>query len=200
MKTNRKPVIRKEEREDGYMNNKFILVNLSYKETEECIREVFGKYGEIEKVAIQDKDNMSVVRAIITFKSKVVIRDDIVMANKPIYIERIKKPLKDRTRFFLRKLNKSLSIVTLRKILVDAECKRKDIKISYGENKRNKGYGSIKYGTEGEANVFASKFDEIGHLLDTDVSTSIPTRRPILGGGGSSWCAVHTSLRFYRIN
>lgn len=149
-----------------YMDNKFILINLSYKETEESISEVFKKYGKIEKILIQrNKDGISVGRAVITFEKRAVIRDEIVMSSKPIYIERIRKPLENKTRFFLSNIEKSLSIVAIRKILADAKCKPKDIRVIYSENNRNKGYGFIEYDSKEKADVFIDRFKDVRALL-----------------------------------
>ncbi|KMV66333.1 putative RNA-binding protein [Encephalitozoon cuniculi EcunIII-L] len=166
MKANRRPRGVKKEKNCEYLDNKYILTNLSYKETEESISETFGKYGEIERVTIKkNRDCISTGKAIITFKKRTFIKDEIIMSNKPIYIERIKKPLENKRRFFLSKLKKSHSIVAIRKILSDAGCKPKDIRVLYGENKRNRGYGFIEYDSEKDADVLVSKFEEIRDLL-----------------------------------
>ncbi|KAG5859942.1 putative RNA-binding protein [Encephalitozoon hellem] len=166
MKANRRQEREGGERSSRYLDNKYILTNLSYKEDKESISKVFEKYGEIERITIKkNKDNISTGKAIITFKKKAVIKEEIVMNNKPIYIERVKKPLENKTRFFLGKITKSLSIVDIRKILAEARCKPKDIRILYGENKRNRGYGFIEYANEEDANMFAKKFEKIKELL-----------------------------------
>lgn len=169
MKANRRPGGSREEGKGKYMDNKFIVTNLSYKETEESIAEEFGRYGEIEKIVIQrNKEGMSVGKAVITFKGRTVIGDGIVMSSKPIYIEKIRKPLENKTRFFVGRLDKSLSIVAIRKVLADNGCKPKDIRVIYSENKRNKGYGFIEYGSEGEALAFASRFGEMKKQLGAE--------------------------------
>lgn len=166
MKANRGQGGEKKEDSSRYLSNKYILTNLSYKEDKESISKVFEKYGEIERITIKtNKDNISTGKAIITFKKRAVIKEEIVMSNKPIYIERIKKPLENKTRFFLGKLTKSLSIVEIRKIFAETKCKPKDIRILYGENKRNRGYGFIEYANEKDANVFIGKFEKIKSLL-----------------------------------
>ncbi|KAL7347916.1 RNA-binding domain-containing protein [Encephalitozoon intestinalis] len=166
MKANRKQGKEKKESSGRYLDNKYILTNLSYKENEESISKVFEKYGEIERIRIKkNKDNISTGKAIITFKKKAVIKEEIVMNNKPVYIERMKKPWENKTRFFLGKLNKAHSIVEIRKILADVECKPKEIRVIYGENKRNRGYGFIEYANEEDANAFTEKFEEIKDRL-----------------------------------
>lgn len=165
--------------ESSYMDSKYILTNLSYKETEESISKVFGKYGEIEKVVIQrNKESMSVGRATITFKKKAVVWEEVVMNSKPIHIERIRRPLENRTRFFLSRLNKALSIVEIRKVLADAKCKPKDIRVIYSENKRNKGYGFIEYASEAAADVFVESFESIKALLGPECFYEYSNEKP----------------------
>lgn len=166
MRANKRPAGKRREKGGEYMDNKYILTNLSYKETEESISKEFGKYGKVERVAIQkNRDNVSTGKAVITFEKRAVIRNDVVMSNKPIYIERIKKPLENKKRFFLGKMNKSHSIVAIRKILADAGCKPKEMRVLYGENKRNRGYGFIEYGSEADADKFVGSFEGIKDLL-----------------------------------
>ncbi|KAM0672023.1 putative RNA-binding protein [Ordospora colligata] len=166
MKTNRRPSGKKSELVEEYMNTKFILMNLSYKETEETISEKFSKYGKIEKISIKkNKYNISTGKAIIIFKNKAVIRDEVVMNSKPIYIERVKAPVQNKKRLFLGGLTKKHSIVDIRTILAGAGCKPVDIVVPYGDNKKNKGYGFIEYRDEKEANVFVRKFSSIKSML-----------------------------------
>ncbi|KAH9411567.1 hypothetical protein HK407_04g06720 [Ordospora pajunii] len=169
MKANRRPSGKKSALSEEYMNTKYILLNLSYKETEETISKEFSKYGEIEKISIKkNKYNISTGKAVITFKKKAVIRDEVVMSSKPIYVERVKVPVQNKKRFFVGGLAKKHSIVEIRTILANAGCKPLDIVVPYGNNKKNKGYGFIEYRDEKEANVFASKFDSVKALLGPD--------------------------------
>lgn len=151
-----------------YYDNRYLINNLSYKETEESITEAFSKFGTVERVILRkNKDGYASGKAMLTFAQGVKIEEEVILNNKIIGITRIKEDIVDQRSIFMSHIKKTLQIATLRKVLANHGCKPSDIRIRYDENKRNKGYGFLEFKTAEEAKIFESKFPQFkSHLGD----------------------------------
>jgi hypothetical protein len=170
-----------------YMDNKYILSNLSYKETEESITERFRKFGEVERVAIErNRDGISTGKAVITFRDSAFIKGEVVMNSKLISVERIKRPQHNYNRLFLSHVNKDMTIVSIRKLVMSIGPRPTDIRLKYSENKRHNGYCFLTYDTEEKAKAVASRFDEVKERLGPEAyiefSVEKPRYRKVKGG------------------
>jgi hypothetical protein len=145
-----------------YLDNKYVLTNLSYKETEESIAERFKVFGSVERISIErNRDKVSVGRAIVTFRGSAAINEEVVMSSKLIGIERVRKPVHNYNRLFLSHINKSMTIVSIRKLVMSIGPRPTDIRLKYSENRRHNGYCFLTYETEEKAKAVAARFDEI---------------------------------------
>ncbi|WUR04965.1 RNA-binding domain-containing protein [Vairimorpha necatrix] len=140
--------------------NTYVVNNLSYKETEETIKERFKKYGTVENVKLcYTKDQKFIGKAIITFKNRVKINEEITLGHKVLRIEKLKEKIVNDKRIFISRINKNISILEMRNIFKSHGVKPKDIRCRYEtETKRNNGYCHITYNTAEEAKKFEEEW------------------------------------------
>lgn len=153
-----------------YDKNIIIVSNLSFKETENSIKECFKKYGAIERVQLTySKDKKFIGKAIIIFKHPVFINEDIKLNYKILRIERMKNKTVNDKRIFISRLNKNLTILQLRNILKKFNIKPKDIRMRFEiETKRNIGYCHVTYSSALEAKAFEKKWNLFKHDLGVE--------------------------------
>ncbi|KAM0673556.1 hypothetical protein GVAV_002931 [Gurleya vavrai] len=148
--------------------NEIAVLNLSFKETEETIKNVFSVYGEIEKIEFSDPKSG---KAKIKYKGKYnadLLRKEIIMSNKvlKIYRENANDEIKKETnmrRVFINHMDKSFKIIDVRNILREYKnIKVVDIKVkNEGVRKRNPGFCFVEFKSEEHAKWFVENFKDI---------------------------------------
>jgi len=156
-----------------YIENKLIVHNLSFRDTEETVAECFGQLAEVEKVVLEkNSKGVCTGKGTVTFCSgfypgKEGSLYELRLSGRLLRIERIKKQLKNKTRLFISHIRKSIKISELRAILKKAGYVPKSIKIDLNEN-RNKGYGFVEFHTEEQAERFIKAFHSFKEVLGAE--------------------------------
>ncbi|KAL6120738.1 hypothetical protein NUSPORA_02484 [Nucleospora cyclopteri] len=77
--------------EKTYMENKLLVTNLSYRETEESIKKYFNGYGKVIKVTVEkNKKGFCIGKAVITIENYQFDRVEHKMSNRVIRVEKVK--------------------------------------------------------------------------------------------------------------
>ncbi|ELA42167.1 uncharacterized protein VICG_00810 [Vittaforma corneae ATCC 50505] len=153
-----------------YIENKLIVHNLSFKETEESVSRFFGQFAEVEKVVLEkNSKGLCVGKGVVTFSTAFYSGQekklyDLRMNGRLLRIERIKKQVLNRTRLFISHIKKNLKIADLRSILKKEGFVPKSVKIDLNDN-RNKGYGFVEFQTPEQAESFVKSYSKLKELL-----------------------------------
>lgn len=156
-----------------YIENKLIVHNLSFKETEESVAECFRQLGKVEKVILErNRKQVCTGKATVTFCSAFYPGQentmyDLRLNGRLLRIERIKKQIRNKTRLFISHIRKNIKIAELRMILKKAGYVPKSIKIDLNDN-RNRGYGFVEFHTSEQAEGFIKAFSTIKDTLGKD--------------------------------
>lgn len=141
-----------------YVENKLIVYNLGYKETESSVEEYFSSFSEVEKVVLEkNKKGFCTGKGTVTFTAQVNTNQEFRLGGRLLRIERIKKQIINRNRLFISHMNKNLKISDLRKILKDNGFTPKNIRIDLQDG-RNKGFGFVEFERFEDSERFAENF------------------------------------------
>lgn len=150
----------------SYVENRLIVQNFSFKETEESVLKFFSQFAPAEKVSL-DKNSKGFCtgKGTVTFattwnpihESKLY---DLRLNGRLLRIERIKKQMVNTSRLFISHMDKNLKIADLRSILKENRHVPKSIKIDLFDG-RNRGYGFVEFASPQEAQAFIEDYDSM---------------------------------------
>lgn len=166
-----------------YIENKLIVHNLSFKETEESVRKYFSELAEVEKVILEkNSKGLCTGKGVVTFSSAFYPGQekrlyDLRLSGRLLRIERIKKQIMNRTRLFISHIKKNIKISDLRAILKKAGFVPKSVKIDLNDN-RNKGYGFVEFNTPQQAERFMKGFGKVQTALGEDSFVEYSQEKP----------------------
>lgn len=156
------------------VENKIIVYNLSYKETEESVSKFFQSFGTVLKTVLEkNSKGFCTGKAVVTFMNP--FKDDSVLRlnGRLLRIEKMKKQKINKTRLFISHMKKNMKIAELRQILKTKGFVPKSIKIDLNEG-RNRGYGFIEFNSAEEAERLIKEYkkiqEEIGEKSEVEYS------------------------------
>lgn len=150
----------------SYVENRLIINNLSFRESEESVSKFFSQFGPVEKVVLEkNAKGFCKGKATVTFSiEKNPIPDsklyDLRLNGRLLRFERIKRPVVNTSRLFISHMNKNLKISDIRSALKERKHIPKSIKIDLQEG-RNKGYGFIEFNSPQEAQAFIEDYENL---------------------------------------
>lgn len=148
-----------------YIENKMVVYNLGYKETEKSVLDYFKTFGEVDKVVLEkNKKGYCLGKATVTFCSSISGNNSYKLNNRILRIERIKKQNINRNRVFISHMDKNIKISDMRRILKQSSFVPKNIRIDLQDGK-NRGYGFVEFETGEESAMFIEKYKEIAKKI-----------------------------------
>ncbi|KAM0680028.1 hypothetical protein GINT2_001716 [Glugoides intestinalis] len=156
-----------------YIENKLIVNNFSFKETEESVKEFFKQFAGVEKVSLEKNTRgFCTGKGIVTFSTGFYAGQenklyDMRLNGRLLRIERIKKQCVNRTRLFISHMRKSLKIAELRNILKKEGFSPKNVRIDLRDG-RNLGYGFVEFQTVEEAESFLKNYSKLQESIGSE--------------------------------
>jgi hypothetical protein len=147
-----------------YVENRLIVHNFSYKETDQSVLKFFSQFAPAEKVVLEkNTKGFCTGKGTVTFATSYnPISDsklyDLRLNGRLLRVERIKKQIVNTSRLFISHMNKNLKIADLRLILKENNHIPKSIKIDLFDG-RNKGFGFVEFSSPQEANAFIEDYE-----------------------------------------
>lgn len=150
----------------SYIENRLLVNNLSFKESEDSVMKFFSQFAPTDKVVLEkNSKGFCNGKATVTFSTEYnPIPDsklyDLRLNGRLLRIERIKRPMVNTSRLFISHMNKNLKISDVRSILKERKHSPKSIKIDLQDD-RNRGYGFVEFNSPQEANAFIEDFNNL---------------------------------------
>lgn len=156
------------------VENKIIVYNLSYKETEESVSEFFRSFGNVQKTVLEkNSKGFCTGKGVVTFTTPFKDESVLRLNGRLLRIEKMKKQKINKTRLFISHMKKNMKIAELRQILKSKGFVPKSIKIDLNEG-RNRGYGFIEFNSGEEAERMIKEYgkirEEVGEKSEVEYS------------------------------
>ncbi|ORE00265.1 hypothetical protein A0H76_1792 [Hepatospora eriocheir] len=144
-----------------YQENKYKIDYLSYKTTEESLRKLFSKYGNIKSINI-DRNKSGYCRgsAVITFYSNINLKNSMHFEGKNIKVSKLKIFDKKPVKITIKGINKNIKISDLRVFVKDFNVKSKNISLKNNSHSEKK-IATIFFKNSKDAQYFNDNFYRI---------------------------------------